>query len=421
LKAKVRQNLALFAAATGTLLGLTVLVLTLNAWLLSPPNRDLVVLGVFLLLSGGITLTLGHVVLQFGIGRFLRTLKGKLIFVLLLSAALALINVGVTARLMFISPHDLALLAFLLLFSLGMSIFTAFAISESLNKNMTAFIQAVRRMGTGEFSSRITVRSQDELEEVAQAFNKMAEQLEAAFAKQRELEQARRQLVATVSHDLRTPLASMRAMVESINDGVVSDSETIRRYLHTLQTEVEYLSRLIDDLFELSQIDTGLLQLHLERASIQELIYDTLESLAAQADKRGLKLQRAVDDMLPPLVIDTRRVQRVMYNLLQNAMRHTPADGAIVIRAADNGKEVLVSVTDTGEGILPEELPKLFERFHRADKARSRSNGGSGLGLSIAKGIVEAHGGRIWAESTPGEGATFTFTLPKGRVLSQDG
>jgi len=375
---------------------------------------------VFLFLSGGITLTLGHVVLQFGIGRFLRTLKGRLIFVLLLSAALALVNVGVTARLMFISSHDLALLAFLLLFSLGMSIFIAFTISESLNKNMTTFIQAVRRMGAGEFSSRIKVSSQDELEEVAQAFNKMAEQLEAAFAKQRELEQARRQLVATVSHDLRTPLASMRAMVESINDGVVSDSKTIRRYLRTLQTEVEYLSRLIDDLFELSQIDAGLLQLHLDRASIQELIYDTLESLAAQADKRGLKLQGAVDDMLPPLVIDTRRVQRVMYNLLQNAMRHTPGDGTIVIRAADNGKEVLVSVTDTGEGIAPEELPKLFERFHRADKARSRSNGGSGLGLSIAKGIVEAHGGRIWAESTPGEGATFTFTLPKGRVLSQD-
>jgi signal transduction histidine kinase len=179
---------------------------------------------------------------------------------------------------------------------------------------------------------------------------------------------------------------------------------------------VERLGQLVDDLFELSQMDAGQLQLHVEEASLDEVIAETLDGMAPQAAASRLKLQGSIDSMLPQVVMDPRRVQRVLYNLVQNAIRHTPPDGAIVICAADIGTEVIVSVADTGEGILPEELPKLFERFHRADKARSRSNGGSGLGLSIAKGIVEAHGGRIWAESTPGEGATFTFTLPKAET-----
>ena len=401
------------AIASATVIGLTAAVLALSAWLLSPPPHDLALLGAFLLASGGTSLALGHTVVRFGLGGLLRTFRGKLLFLMLLSAALALINVGFTAHLMFISPHDLALLSLLLVFSLGMSISFALAISRSLQRTLGAFMLGVRRMASGQFRSRIEVDSNDEWEEMAHAFNAMAEQLEAAFAKQQELEQARRQLVAAVSHDLRTPLASMRAMVESINDGVVTDAETIHRYLGTLQTEVEYLSKLIDDLFELSQIDSGLIQLHLEKSSIQDLISDTLERLSAQALKQRLTLQGEVDEMVPPLVMDSRRIQRVLYNLLQNAMRHTPSDGAILIRATDAGSEVLVSVADTGEGIAAAELTSIFQQFHRADKARSRTQGGSGLGLSIAKGIVEAHGGRIWVESAPGQGATFNFTLPK--------
>lgn len=403
-------------AALGALLGMTVVVLLLSQWLLHPPRADLVLLGVFLLASGIVTLALGHLVVRFGMARLLRTIRGKLFFVLLLTSILALINVGFTAHLMFISAHDLAVLSLLLTFSLGMSVFLAFALSRSLHEAMHSLVQAVRRMGGGELHTRIKMDSPDELGEVARAFNTMAEQLEAAFEKQKELEQARRQLVAAISHDLRTPLAAMRVMVESINDGVVSEPETVRRYLRTLQTEIKYLSQLIDDLFEISQIDLGLLALHLEQASLTDLISDTLESLSAQAQQQHLALRGDADDALPLVVMDARRVQRVLYNLLHNAFRHTPADGTIVIRAVDAGAEVQVSVADTGEGIPPEELPQIFERFHRRDEARSRNQGGSGLGLSIAKGIVEAHGGRIWAESTPGQGATFTFSLPKAEA-----
>jgi signal transduction histidine kinase len=203
-------------------------------------------------------------------------------------------------------------------------------------------------------------------------------------------------------------------MIESINDGVVADNNTVQRYLRTIQGEIGYLSRLIDDLFELSQIDSGLLKLNTEPASLADLISDTLEALSAPAAQRRLKLRGEVDDTIPDVVMDTRRMQRVLYNLVQNALRHTPADGTIVIRAQDAGPEVEVSVIDSGEGIESEELPRIFERFYRgSNKARTRDDGGSGLGLSIARGIVELHGGRIWASSRIGQGAVFTFALPK--------
>jgi signal transduction histidine kinase len=207
-------------------------------------------------------------------------------------------------------------------------------------------------------------------------------------------------------------------MVESINDGVVTDQPTIRRYLQHLQREAEYLSRLIDDLFELSQIDAGLIALQLNWANLQDVVSDTLESVSAQAAQQRLAVEGMVDEGLPPVLMDTRRVQRVLYNLVQNALRHTPSEGAIRIEAKDAGPDVCVVVSDTGEGIPAEDLPRVFEQFYRGDHARSRDSSGGGLGLSIAEGIVAAHGGRIWVESVVGQGSTFTFTLPKRAPLA---
>ena len=215
----------------------------------------------------------------------------------------------------------------------------------------------------------------------------------------------------------KRPLASIRAMVESTNDGVVADEETVKRYLRSTQSEVEKLSQLINDLFELAQMDAGALELHLETSSLQDLLSDTLESMSAQAISRKLTLKGAVDEELSPLVMDPQRVQRVLYNLVQNALRHTPPDGTIFIRATDAGTEVQVDVIDTGEGIPGDALPQLFQRPHRPVSSQLRG-AGSGLGLSIAMGIVEAHGGRIWVQSSIGEGSTFSFTLPKAQQLS---
>ena len=299
---------------------------------------------------------------------------------------------GFTGFLMFLSPHDLALLAALLGFSLGMSMFVAFAFSQSTTRSIREVVEAVRRMNSGSLDTRVATPSRDEIGELATALNSMAERLEASFSRERELEQARKDLVRAVSHDLRTPLASIRVMVESINDGVVTDEETVNRYLRSTQSEVEKLSQLINDLFELAQMDAGALELHLETSSLQDLLSDTLESMSAQALSRQLTLKGAVDEELSPVVMDPQRVQRVLYNLVQNALRHTPPDGTIFIRATDAGTEVQIDVIDTGEGIPGNALPQLFQRTHRPDDSQLRG-AGVGLGLSIAKGIVEAHGG----------------------------
>ena len=400
-------------AACIALLGLTGLVLLLTIALLDPPAGDLALLSVFLLISGGATVLIGLAAARWELPRWVRSLRARLVLMCALTAALGLVNVGFTSALMFLSTHDLALLAGLLGFSLGMSVFVAFTFSSSTTRSIGEVLEAVRFMNTGSLDVRVPVRSGDEVGELAGAVNSMAQRLETSFTRERDLEQARKDLIRAVSHDLRTPLASIRAMVESINDGVVDDSETVKRYLRSTQSEVENLSQLINDLFELSQMDAGVLELHLESSSLQDLISDTMESMSAQAAVHKLTLDGQVDEGLSPVVMDAQRVQRVLYNLVQNAIRHTPPDGTIFLRAQDAGSEVQVDVIDTGEGIPEQEFSRLFQRTYRSDYSRSRASGGSGLGLSIAMGIVEAHGGRIWVESAVGKGSRFSFTLPK--------
>ncbi len=395
------------------LAALTLAVLAGSLALLQAPLQDLTLLGLFLLASGGAALTVGYLAVYLGDFPFLHSVRLRLLVVPLVVVVVAIANTWFIAQLMFISAHDLALLALVLLFSLGLSAFLTYLLSESLRTSIQRLAVGVQRMIGGDLQTRVEVGGKGELSELAEAFNVMAARIEDAFKRQQALEQARREMFVAVSHDLRTPVASIRAIVESINDGVVTDPETVRRYLQTLEHEVGELSVLIDDLFELTQIDTGVLQLHLERASLHDLISDALESMSAQAHQSGLSLQGHVEDETLTVLVDASRVHRVLFNLVQNAIRHTSADGAVSIQASDQGQEVQVDVIDTGEGIAPEDAEKVFERFYRGDKARTLSAAGSGLGLSIAKAIVEAHGGRIWVKSAPGQGATFTFTLPK--------
>ena len=201
----------------------------------------------------------------------------------------------------------------------------------------------------------------------------------SSFTRERELEQARRELIGAVSHDLRTPLASIRAMIEAINDGIVTDSETVERYLHTTQREVENLAQLINDLFELSQLEAGLIELQLRLSSVQEIVEDAVQSMTAQAEAGHLSLNWNIPEEISPLTMDPRLIQRVLRNLVQNAIRHTPPDGTIQVRAHDKGTEVEVQVVDTGEGIPEQDLDRLFERSYRSDPSRSRTSGGAGL------------------------------------------
>lgn len=396
------------------------LVLLLVQVTLNPPSSDLTTLATFLAMSGGSTMVLTLALRGSRLLVWVRSLRTRMLFVSVITSALALINVGFTAFLMFISGHDLALLAGLLAFSLGVSIFAASAITEPVVRSLTSLCVTVTEISAGDFKIRAPVESQDEVGELASSINTMAAKLEASLDKERELTQSRRELISSVSHDLRTPLASIRVMVESLVDGVVDDQETTERYLRNTLSEVEYLGRLVDDLFEIALMDAGMLQLQIEDASVQDLISDTLESMSAQAKAEEVSLLGGAQGEIPPVIMDTKRVQRVLYNLVQNSIRHTPPDGTIFISARDAGHEVQLEVSDNGDGVQEQDKERLFDRTYRTDPSRSRSSGGAGLGLSIAKGIVEAHGGRIWFESILGEGTKFSFTIPKGMGQPDD-
>ncbi len=223
-----------------------------------------------------------------------------------------------------------------------------------------------------------------------------------------EIEAARRQLVAAASHDLRTPLASLRLLVESIDDGVAT-GETRDRYLAEIRTHVAVLSDLVDDLFELSRIEAGDISWTMRQVELGDLIDDTVAAMRAPAEERGVRIAA---DLPPEEVVaeaNAEKVQRVLFNLIQNAIRHTPADGSVTVRASASGGNVEVEVADSGEGIPAGDGERVFEAFYRGDAARGED--GAGLGLAISRAIVEAHGGRIWLEAaTPG--TSIRFTLP---------
>jgi signal transduction histidine kinase len=222
----------------------------------------------------------------------------------------------------------------------------------------------------------------------------------------RQIEEARRQMVAAVSHDLRTPLASLRLLVESIDDGVVT-GETRDRYLRQMRTHVEALTALIDDLFELSRIEAGEIAWTMRQVELRELIGDTVAAMRAPAEARGVALAAELPAHEVLARADAEKLQRVLFNLIQNAIRHTPADGSVTVRARSAGNGVEVEVADDGEGISAADSERVFEAFYRGDAARSED--GAGLGLAISRAIVEAHGGRIWLD---GPGTRVHFTLP---------
>jgi len=257
---------------------------------------------------------------------------------------------------------------------------------------------ASKTFASGDLSTRAAVLGPAELADVASSFNDMADSLTRLF-------DARRELVAWASHDLRTPLANMQAMLEAIEDGLADPAD----YLPALGEQVGNLSTLVDDLFELAMIDSGSLTLELRETELSGLVGCALRGVQAEARARQVTLESRVDSMLVARCAP-EKVERVLQNLLANALKHTPSDGSVAVLAEPEGGGVRVTVEDTGSGLPAESLKRMFERFWRGDPARTAR--GAGLGLAIARGIVEAHGGRIWAENRPGGGARVSFTLP---------
>jgi two-component system phosphate regulon sensor histidine kinase PhoR len=226
----------------------------------------------------------------------------------------------------------------------------------------------------------------------------------------RRLELVRREFVANVSHELRTPLASIRALVETLESGAASDLELGPRFMSQAIDEVDRVTGLVDELLDLARLESGRLTLRLETIPAAPLLSGAMERLRPQTERAGLRLFAAFSEDLPDVNVDPGRIEQVMLNLIHNAIKFTPAGGVITVRAVESNAKLRIEVVDTGIGITEADVPRLFERFYKSDKAR-RSEG-SGLGLAIAKHIILAHGGDIWAASEPGSGATFSFTLP---------
>jgi signal transduction histidine kinase len=273
-------------------------------------------------------------------------------------------------------------------------------------------LDATSRIASGRYGERVPVRDADELGELSQSFNAMARALEEA-------ERRRMEVISDVSHELRTPLSTIRGYMEGLAEGVVEPTEETWTLLYA---EFERLGRLVDDLRRLSRAEAGQLDLTMAPVSPAEVVRLTVGGMLPLFDEKGVELKSAVPGDLPSVLADVDRVVQVLSNLLSNALRHTPDGGRVVVEAeASDDDEVTFEVTDTGTGIAPDHLERVFERFYRVDKSRSRgeARGGSGVGLAISRALVEAMGGRIRVESPGlGEGATFAFTLPVSRPRS---
>ena len=381
---------------------------------MNPPLGEMRAMGWFLSVTALISVTAGYLLYRLGWFDRAPRLSWMLAGSYALASALTFLNVYVTARLMFASQHDLQLATVLLVFASAIAMALGYFFSSALTDRIQALNRAARSIAAGELNVQVSVYGRNEMDQLAETFNGMAAQLAQAARSQQESEQLRRELLAWVGHDLRTPLSSIRAIVEALADGVVSDAATQRRYLLTAQRDIQSLSALIDDLFEMSQIGAGGLQMERQPASLSDLLSDTLESFTALATAKGVSLTGQAGAGVDPVAMDVQKIGRVLGNLIGNAIRHTPAGGLVRVQAMAAGRDVLVEVIDSGEGIPAASLGRVFDQFYRAEESRNRETGGAGLGLAIAKGIVAAHGGEIGVESEPGAGARFWFVLPRG-------
>jgi len=277
-------------------------------------------------------------------------------------------------------------------------------LARTISRPVRELTGATKRVAGGDLGVQVPVRTQDELGELANSFNLMSADLAQS-------NQSRRQMTADVAHDLRTPLSVILGYTEALNDGKLQGTPQMYDVMHS---EAQHLSHLIDDLRFLSLADAGELPLQLRDVAPLELLNRTAAGHRAAAEQQQIDLQVQVAPNLPDLHVDPERMAQVLGNLTSNALRHTPAGGAVVLAAKSGSEGLLLQVQDTGSGVDPADLPNIFHRFYRGDRSRQQ-NGESGLGLAIAKSIVEAHGGSITAASTPGAGTTFTITLPLSR------
>jgi signal transduction histidine kinase len=337
---------------------------------------------------------------------WIRQLRRQLGALAVLASAQLAAALGLFAALMFVSDHD----AFFMLLAAGyaglVGLFAARLVARRALSDLDAVRSAVAQVGEGSRELHIAVRGQDELA-------LLAGDVEAMATKVASEERARRELVASVSHDLRTPITTMQLIAQGLEDGIFGPAR-MREQLALMSTHVRALGALIDDLFELSRLEAGDVHWSMQQVRLDELVQETIDAMRPQAEAGGVAVRALLDQRLTPARGNPEQLQRVLFNLIQNAIRHTPADGSVVIRAEPaGGPTVEVEVADTGAGIDAGLDGRIFEPFVQGPSRVAGQNGSAGLGLAIARGIVTAHGGRIWVAGS-GPGTRIRFSLPAG-------
>lgn len=377
------------------------------------PPRDIAVLVATAAVASAVAGAVGGVVLRALRGRGARV---QTMTVALSSVLVAATGVVTAALAMFISYHDLVLLFVVLIVASGVAFGAAWQLGDDIGAGAEQVGAYARTMvdGDGHAAAALApaVTGPGELAALAGELADVSRRLEESQRRERALESSRRELIAWVSHDLRAPLATIRAMAEALDDGVVDDDAAVKRYHAQIRTDAERLSALVDDLFELSRINSGSLRLGREQVDLRDAVADTLAGASAAADLKGVRVVERLA-ALPAAEVSARECCRALDNLFDNAIRHTPAGGTILIEAAAAPGAAVLSIQDQCGGIPDADLPRVFDIAFRGDEARRRDERGGGLGLAISRGLIEAHAGTVTVANTAG-GCRFTISLPAG-------
>jgi len=334
------------------------------------------------------------------------------------SIAVILVSVTIIYRYMLLTWNEFMLITGVTIGAAVVSLVVHALMTRPLVRWVQLIASETARVAEGDFDGEVPRIGPQEFQMLATQFNQMSTKLRDLFDRLRASEQARSELIANVSHDLRTPMASIQSFVEALQDDVIQDRQTFERYLQTIRLETKRLSGLIDDLFRMSRLEAGEYEFHQQAEQVDSLIVETLQSHFLQLNEKRIRVDVQLPGDLPPVWVDPFEIKRVLSNLLQNAVRYSPDGGTIIIKTyVTPSSYVELSVQDEGPGIEEMQQRRIFERFYREDKSRNRKSGGAGLGLAIAKSIVERHRGMIGVQSKEGEGSRFWFTMPVAKVF----
>lgn len=406
---------------TGTILAM-IISLSVVIIGLQPGQDDLRQLIQFMLISGLSTILVVYFLYEYILANWMNSLRWSMLVTVFTTVTLVFVNVWATAQLMFINNHDLILTTALLIFGGLTALVFGWFIANRIESKIQVVSDAIEQMAKGDLSVHVKVTGSDEISTLAKMLNWTVDSLKEIEEEKKRTEGLRRDLIAWISHDLRTPLTAVQASLEAIADDVVTEPDAVKEYIHNSLGELGNLRVLIDDLFEIAQIDAGHMSLKFMEASLSDLISDTVSSLSPHVQRRKVSIHGEIQAGIPPVYMAPDKIQRVLYNLIDNAIRHTPEGGNITIGAKQSAESVQVEVHNTGEAIPPEHLPHIFEKFYRGEQARQRNSDGhrgAGLGLAIARGFIEAHQGKIQVESNDKSGTCFSFTIPISHSKSQ--